>query len=513
MTRPAIRRALTFCLALAACRGDGEGEAGDPSLVDTESGAVKGRIDAGVRSFLGVPYAAPPVGPLRFRPPEPHPGWEGPRDALAFGPGCPQLAEGSQEYVGDEDCLTLNVWAPDDDAVHPVMVWFHGGGFVRGASDEPQFDGAALARSQGVVVVTLNYRLGALGYLATPELAAEGASGNFGLRDQIAALEWVKSNIAGFGGDPGRVTIFGESAGGSSVACVLGSPRADGLYHAAIVQSGGDARTLPALGDPDPARDPEALGAEVVSAVGCDVAEDPLACLRVVSAEALVSAVGEFDLLDPAAIGPVVDGDLLPDQPLARVAAGESPEVPLLVGANAQEFGPLPAVLPVPDAAAYQVILTLLFPEAAAELLALYPPEEFGGPAQALAALLGEKTFVCPALAFADAAPARAWFYLFAHTLPGEASAQGSFHALEVPYVFGNLDALPFDVASTEADAQVSAAMQDAWGRFAREGAPGEDWPAWAEGMAALEFSTTPAPATSIDEGRCAELAALGVIP
>ncbi|MCY0990524.1 carboxylesterase family protein [Nannocystis sp. ILAH1] len=495
--------------ALVGC-GGGEEPAGDPSLVDTEAGAVQGRVQDGVRSFLGIPYAAPPVGPLRFEPPAPHPGWDGPREALEFGPGCPQIVDGVAS--GEEDCLTLNVWAPDDDgAAHPVMVWIHGGGFVGGAASEPLYAGATLAREQGVVVVSLNYRLGALGWLAAPELAHAGASGNFGLRDQIAALGWVKANIAGFGGDPGRVTLFGESAGGSSVTCLLGSPAADGLYHAAIVQSGGDPSSLPMLGDPD--RDPAAAGAEIVAAVGCAGEADPLACLRAVPADALVAAVGEFDLLEPVSIGPVVGDALLPEQPLTRIAAGDGPEVPLLVGANAQEFGPLPAVLPVADEAALKAILGLMFGELAEALLELYPPASFGGPGPALAALLGERTFVCPALALAAAAPQPSWSYLFAHTLAGEAGAFGSFHALEVPYVFGNLDALPEGVAPTAADEQVSAFMRDAWGRFAREGSPGDDWPAHAGGGAVMQVSTSPAATADVDAGRCAELAALGLTP
>jgi para-nitrobenzyl esterase len=496
---------LMLCFTLAGC-GGGEEPADDPTLVNTEAGAVKGRVEAGVRMFLNIPYAAPPVGELRFGPPAPHPGWDEPREALEFGPGCPQIAEGAQEPSGDEDCLTLNVWAPDDDASHPVMVWFHGGGFVRGASSEPQFAGATLAREQGVVVVSLNYRLGALGWLAAP-----GVSGNFGLRDQIAALAWVKANIAGFGGDPGRVTLFGESAGGSSVTCLLGSPAADGLYHAAIVQSGGDASSLPALGDPD--GDPEVAGAEIVAAVGCGGVPDPLACLRDVPADALVAAAGEFDLLAPVSVGPVVGDELLPEQPFARISAGAAPEVPLLVGANAQEFGPLPELLPVADEAALKAILGLLFGELADALSKLYPPASFGGPGQALAALLGERTFVCPALALAAAAPQPSWSYLFAHTLAGEAGVHGSFHALEVPYVFGNLDALPQGVAPTAADEQVSAFMRDAWGRFAREGSPGEAWPVHAEGGAVMQISTSPAATSDVDAGRCAELAALGLVP
>lgn len=501
---------LMLCFALAACGGD-EAPERDPSQVATEFGVVKGRVEDGVRSFLGIPYAAPPVGELRFGPPAPHPGWDEPREALQFGPGCPQIAEGAQDPSGDEDCLTLNVWVPDDDASHPVMVWFHGGGFVRGSSCEPQFDGATLARSQGVVVVTLNYRLGALGWLAAPELATAGSSGNFGLRDQIAALAWVKANIASFGGDPARVTLFGESAGGSSVACLLGSPAADGLYHAAIVQSGGDPSSLPAPGDPD--HDPEIAGAEIVAAVGCAGVVDPLACLRETPADALVAVAGESDLLTPVSLGPVVDGELLPEQPFARIAAGAAPDVPLLVGANAQEFGPLPEVLPVADEAALAAILGLLFGELADALLELYPPASFGGPGQALAALLGERTFVCPALALAEAAPQPTWSYLFAHTLSGEAAVHGSFHALEVPYVFGNLDALPQGVAATAADEQVSAAVCDAWGQFAREGSPGADWPVHAKSGAVMQIATTWATTADVDAGRCAELAALGLVP
>lgn len=487
--------------------GETDGD-GDPAQANTNAGPVQGQVIDGLRTFLGIPYVAPPVGSLRLSPPEPHPGWASPWPALELGPECPQILLGTEIYAGDEDCLTLNVWAPEDGEDHAVMVWIHGGGFLHGSSREAQFDGAMLAKTQGVVVVTFNYRLGMLGYLATPELLAEGdgTTGNFGLRDQIAALAWVQDNIAEFGGDPGRVTIFGESAGGASVGALLGSPQADGLYQGAIIQSGGNAQTLPALGDPQ--TDPLVLGEELTVAVGCDVAE-PLACLREVSPEELVEATGPLDALGPLEPGLIVDGVLLPTSPFERIASGQAPAASIFMGFNADEVGILSLALPIPDDLTYQLVLAELFPEVVAELLALYPSDQFDGPGRALSTLLSEVSFVCPALALADAAPSPVYSYVFAHTLSGDASEYGSFHGLEAPYVFGNLNALPFDAEPTAQDEQVSALMRDTWGHFAREGTPSPTWPVWAEGQVALELTTSTAELTDIDQGRCAELLAL----
>lgn len=496
----------------AADESTGEPGVPDPSQANTGAGPLHGEVVDGLRRFLGIPYAAAPTGSRRWLPPEPHPGWDSPRPALELGPACPQRDQYTDAYIGQEDCLTLNVWAPEDGEGHAVMVWIHGGGFLHGSSNQPEFDGATLAKTQGVVVVTLNYRLGMLGYLATPELQAEDGetTGNFGLRDQIAALRWVEANIAEFGGDPGRVTIFGESAGGASVTALLGSPQADGLYHGAIVQSGGESRILPTLGDPQ--TDPRVLGSALTAAVGCDAAADPVACLREVAAEDLVAAVGPVDPLGSLEPGVIVDGAVLPVAPYERIASGQAPAVPIFIGFNADEFGPLSLVLPIPDEATYEIVLGQLFPELAPELLEIYPAGAFDDPGRALSTLLAEQTFVCPALALADAGPSPLYAYVFAHTLAGEEGTYGSFHALEVPYVFGNLDALPFDAEPSEDDQVVSALMRDIWGHFAREGTPGPDWPIWADARVALELTMNSAPITDFDEGRCAQLAALGAV-
>ncbi|MEM9461347.1 MAG: carboxylesterase family protein [Myxococcota bacterium] len=490
----------------------GDPDPDDPSRANTDAGPLTGQVIDGIRTFLGIPYVAPPLDSLRFSPPQPHPGWDEPRPALEFGPACPQLDMDTDVYFGQEDCLTLNVWAPEQGQGRAVMVWIHGGGFLHGASDIPQYDGATLAKTQDVVVVSFNYRLGALGYLASPELLAEGGgtTGNFGLRDQIAALEWVQANITQFGGDPQRVTVFGESAGGASVGALLGSPQADGLYQGAIIQSAGESRLWPTLGDPQ--SDPLAFGSALTAAVGCDGVADPVACLREVSPEDLVTATGPLDPLGPLEPGVIIDGELVPTSPYERISSGQAPAASLFIGFNADEFGPLSLVLPIPDEATYQLVLGQMFPEVVPELLALYPPAAFGDPARALSTLLSETTFVCPSLALTDAAPSPVYSYVFAHTLPGEASEYGAFHSLEAPYVFGNLDALPFDTEPTEDDEVVSALLRDAWGHFAREGTPGPSWPAWNEGQVAIELTTTPSEITDVDQGRCAQLSALGVI-
>lgn len=316
-------------------------------LVVTERGPVRGVDEGDTWSWKGIPYAAPPVGQLRWRPPEPPACWSGVLDADAFGPKCLQRGENG-EVVGAEDCLTLNVWAPKGDAPEggwPVMVFVHGGGNVQGSSSEtvpggaPLYDGRFLAQREGVVVVTLNYRLGALGFLAHEALSAEssdGGSGNYGLMDQIAALEWVRDNVAGFGGDPTRVMLFGESASGVDALALLASPLAEGLFRAVLVQSGG-ARGLPL-------DEAEAEGAERVAETSCGDAEDVLACLRDLDGSTIVETmpgvvgIGELELgAGSRVFGPVVDGRVLEQPPLQAVEAGAHHAVPFVVGTNLDE--------------------------------------------------------------------------------------------------------------------------------------------------------------------------------
>ncbi|NVB41733.1 carboxylesterase family protein [Pseudenhygromyxa sp. WMMC2535] len=512
-----ISQTVVFSAAILSATGcAGDGQDSEPELAETASGPVRGEVIDGVRTFLGIPYAAAPVGALRFAPTEAHPGWSDPLVAKTFASVCPQLdTSGDTEvFVGDEDCLYLNVWAPEGGEDLPVMVWIHGGAFLIGAGSDPIYDGATLAKTQDVVVVTINYRLGSLGFLATPELLAESGTGNFGMLDQIAALEWVQANIAAFGGDPGRVTIAGQSAGGESVLNLLGSPRADGLYQGAIIQSGGDARDRVSPGDANPDMDPLALGADLLETLGCGAAEEPLACLRGVTSEAIISAQGAIaGLGDLSAGGPFLDGELIPEQPFERIANGESPAVPLMIGFTAEEAGTLPEYIPIESEAVYAVLLEAIYPGLSEAIMAIYSVEEFGDPSRAMAALLGDQTFVCGALAMADAAPAPRYVYRFSHTLTGEGGQYGAFHAIELPYEFGNLDTLAYDAEATADDEAVSAVMLDAWGRFVREGAPGEDWAPWSAGQGALDIQVAPAMTTDLGQDRCAQLSELGVVP
>jgi para-nitrobenzyl esterase len=312
-------------------------------VVTTASGPVRGTREGASRAWKGIPYAAPPLGSLRFRAPQPPAAWSEVRDATAFGSGCVATSVdlqsgGNQVIGGDEDCLTLNVWAPSQPpaAPAPVLVFIHGGFYQQGSSadtfgDVPSYDGAYLTSHQPVVVVTINYRLGALGFLASAALAAadpDHRAGNYGLLDQIAALRWVSANIAAFGGDPARFLVFGQSAGGLSVCNLLASPLAAGLFSRALIESGGCYAY--------PRATALLVGARVVRAVGCQGAADVPACLRAVPAALVATAVAPYSWAYEFA--PSVDPGVL-EQPMAVLAAGRSNPVPVVIGTNANELG------------------------------------------------------------------------------------------------------------------------------------------------------------------------------
>ena len=482
---------MTTVLAAVALLGCGGGDASPPDAaqpdaagpctplagapaerVATTSGTLVGARDAGTWVYLGVPFAAAPVGELRFRAPEPA-ACAGDLDATELGPRCPQLEDGA--YLGDEDCLQLNVWAPAQGAgPRPVMVWLHGGGNSVGSAADPLYDGRRLAEAGDAVVVTTNYRLGQLGFLAHADLDA--GSGNFGLLDQIAALRWVRDNIAAFGGDPGTVTIFGESAGGRDVCTLLAATGADGLFHRAIVQSGA-CKFLPDRAEA------EAQGALVAEAAGC--AADAVACLRAMTAEELVRTLPG----DPGALGsspyqPTIDGDVLTEQPSAAMAGGRHHPVPFLVGANADETG---VVAPaVPSVSAYETLVRTQFGTTLGDLvLAQYPAADYPSPRAAYVRLTTDARFVCPSREMARAAdlgqsePVYRYFFQYRDPSP-----LGAVHGLDVPFVWGTFDAIdtptgPYQPTAT--DLAVSAAMQQAWTGFARDGAPpaATGWPVW----------------------------------
>lgn len=469
------------------------------SAIETAAGTLEGVSEAGARVFRGVPYAAPPVGRLRFRPPAPPERWAGVRAAAGFGPIAPQPPSALGSSFGapprphSEDCLTLNVWTPAPGGRRPVLVWIHGGGFETGSGSEPMYDGASLALRGDVVVVTLNYRLGALGFLAHPGLAdpESGAVGNWGLLDQIAGLEWVRDNISAFGGDPDDVTIFGESAGGVSVGVLVASPRASGLFRRAVVQSGA----------PWPVPFDQGLEATGVlcDALGLDAGD--VAKLRDVPVERLQEMQprwAEVCRRGRLAVRPTIDGGVIPDDPLVTLAAGVSRGVDLMVGTNRDEIQLFaladPGQRDLDEAAILRRLERSLGSAARARTtLEVYRTArvaraESVTPTSLWCAIETDRLIRAPLLRFADAhhaAGGRAHAYLFDWESPMLGGALGSCHALEVPFVFGTLERRGIrDFTGSGPEAQrLSARMQDAWLAFARTGSPGTpelgEWPTY----------------------------------
>jgi para-nitrobenzyl esterase len=439
------------------------------TTVRLDSGAVAGTAVDGVAAFKGIPYAAAPSGPLRWRPPQAPARWDGVREAKAFGDACPQPALG---MLGggrtSEDCLTLNVWTPAKTARErlPVMVWIHGGGFFLGTAGVAQYDGTKLA-ARGVVLVSVNYRLGPLGFLAHPELSKEaGRSGNYGLLDQIAALEWVQRNIAAFGGDPKRVTIFGESAGGSSVLLLMVAPPAKGLFHGVIAQSPavyGSIRYLREM----------RYALESAEAVGGKFGD--LAALRAADASDLVKKAGftaDFIFSDNASnFWPIVDGHVLPDDPALLFSSGRFPRIPLMVGVCADEGALFVAAAGKIQADRLRRRARTLWSGDVERLSKLYPMATDEQAADSARRMFGASFFLHGARSVARDVSVRGapvYFYRFAPAKPfGMFGNLGATHATEIPYVFGN-----FTGAPPERDLDLSRAMIDAWTQFAKTGDP-----------------------------------------
>ncbi len=471
---------------------------GDPGPeVMTTGGPVEGITGSSGHAFYGIPYAAPPIGDLRFRPPEPATPWTEPLDATAPRSHCPQRPSGLLNPRGDatEGCLELDVYTPDLEPAEPlpVMVFIHGGAFVFGSSNDPIWDAARLA-SQGAVVVSVSYRLGIAGFLAHPALDAEadGSSGMYGILDQQAALRWVRDNAAAFGGDPERVTIFGESAGAISVCVHYFAPGSAGLFHRAISQSGscldGPGWGL-GVADGAAAR---ARGLETAATLGCPgEAAAAAACLRGLSIDALLDAQAALGdgAADPVygvlAIGPHVDGTVLPDRPSALLASGAHADVPYILGTNADEWTLFSDDALVPDEASYEAEVRRQFGDRADALLALYPASGYATPLAAYDALMRDQAFVCPTRAtlrgLTSAGVTTRTYQVRQSNAVVEAMGWGAAHAVELLYVFGNFE-LPFARPSA-AERNVQAAMQGYWTRFAATGDPNgagaPDWPAF----------------------------------
>lgn len=441
-----------------------------PLLVETKYGPVRGRQEGPVHVWRGLPYAQAPVGEGRFRAPQPPQPWNEVRGATTFGAVAPQLSVGlesrfnvrpgaAQLPAQSEDCLFLNVWAPAAPGKYPVMVWVHGGSFVTGSGSMPLYDGARFAAQGEVVVVTLNYRLGVLGFLHLADLG-QGFDNNLGLLDQVAALVWVRDNIAAFGGDPGRVTIFGESAGAMSIAALLGMPAAEGLFQAAILQSGA-VRAQP----------PERAKAVVQGMLRELGVGDP-AALRTLPVEALLQAAQRLlrTFQGGLPFQPVLDGATLPANPLETLAAGTWAGVPLLLGTNHDEGN-----LFVPPDATGQHLERLLTPytgpEQALALASGYPATPAGH-----SALLTDMVFWLPALQVAERQLPHApiWMYRFDWSVPSGQPVPGAFHALELAFVWDALDlpAAQIFLSNAPAPQPLAEAMHRAWLAFAHHHAP-----------------------------------------
>ncbi len=472
-------------------------------LVDAPAGPVRGADDHGISVFKGIPYAQAPVGDLRWKPPVAVPKWNGERPATDFGPACvqpqggpPNVYSAADKMPVSEDCLSLNVWQPTGARKAPVLVWIHGGALVGGSSREPMYDGRQLA-DRGVVVVSINYRLGVLGWLAHPALSAEtteGISGNYGLLDQIAALRWVKANIAAFGGDPGNVTVAGESAGGLSVMYLMASPAARGLFNRAIAQSAYMIST--------PELSKGAFGAPAAEAVGQFVAKSldvpDIASLRAVDAQELTDRAAKLGF---APFG-TVDGALLPRQLVDTFERGEQARVPLLAGFNQGEIRSLMALAPKPpgNADEYEAQIRERYGDLADEFLRLYPASDFRESIIAASrdALYGWTAERLVRNQTAIGQPS--FLYLFDHGYPAmDEAGLHAFHASELPYVFGTpartTPRWP-RVPDTARERALSDAMIDYWTTFARSGAPvarkSPAWPAYGEAGHFMWFADEP---------------------
>ncbi len=481
----------------------------------TDTGPVRGALSGGIDRWLGIPYAAAPVGDLRFRPPQRATRWTGVRDATQFANHCPQIAGPFGLASTTEDCLYLNVFTPargtdalPEDELLPVMFWIHGGALRVGESDG--YDPTRLVQ-QGVVVVTINYRLGVLGFLAHPALTAESTdhvSGNYGILDQQAALRWVQRNIASFGGDPSRVTIFGESAGGLSVHTHLASPLSRGLFQGAIVESGAYALSqLPLASD-------EAQGVTTAAAAGC--AAQTAACLRGASVETLLEA---YETTHPQTTIPTVDGKVLTQSVGAAFTSGQFNQVPVMEGSNHDEWrlfvplefdfvtGPVTAAGYIPAIAA-----TLGVPLSTASFLAsFYPLAAYASPDIALSALGTDALFACnsrkSARLISQFVPTYAYEFNDPNApqrfLPPASMPYASAHASEIQYIF---DLPPTDLvqnppALTASQQQLAAAMVAYWTNFAKTGSPNwlgsPVWPAYTRTGDQIQSLAPPTPSTT----------------
>lgn len=514
-----------FALLLAIRHSLPGGAAGDSVVVTTQQGRLRGSLNPdGSALFLGIPYAAPPVGGLRWKAPQPPVNWTGIRDATAFGPSCMQINWGWNAAAAknmSEDCLYLNIVTPSLDPAHPlpVLFWMHGGANYNG-SGSSQVRGETLTR-HGLVLVTINYRLGVFGFLALPELAGESAhhsSGNYGLLDQIAALRWVQKNIAHFGGDPRKVTIGGQSAGAIDTGMLLASPEGKGLFAGAISESGGAISPVPVLPS---LHEAEARGKAFAASAGAPAGHRQIAALRAMPARRILEAGRRFTAPDkegvPTRSGPSldVDGWVLPEQPAALVREGAVNHVPYLIGSNVQEFSFTRSSVVRPGsepAGALRKRIRQDFGRQAPAAIAFYGLDRSDRPpADPLLGTVGTQLmtdiyFRCPAVIASGWLAAKGltvWEYRFERPLPGFASTR---HSGELPYVFGSAQkpgAKVMGATFGPQDARISRQMQGYWTNFIKTGDPNgpglPQWPRYTRAAAGvLRFTSHgPVPARS----------------
>ncbi len=483
------------------------------AVVETTGGDVRGAAEDGLDIFKGIPFAAAPVGDLRFRPPQPLSPWPGVRDATEFGPipvgtrGELHDRFGLEQREMSEDCLSLNIWTPGcDDSRRPVMVWIFGGAFSTGSSTKPGEDGASFARTGDVVVVSINYRVGALGFLHVD------GNGNNGLLDQVAALEWVRDNIAAFGGDPGNVTVFGCSAGGISIGTLMGMPAARGLFTKAILESG--AYHAP------PSEVAEGVASTFIASLGIEPGPGALDRLRALPAAAILDAQSTFlqgSLGARMPFSPVVDGVVLPASPIERIAQGSAAGVAVLIGTTRDEAQVFTVLRQLDDTLDDAELVTRLGRmsgrsldrERVAELVASYRSRRPGVPAaHVLVELQGDEVFWVPSIRLAERQSVRGddvFMYRFDH-----ASALGAHHGLEVPFVFNNIDDPRLSVLVgevTDGMRTLARRMHEAWFTFARTGRPAADglpdWPNYETGRrATMVLDVDPPGPAVIDDPR-----------
>ena len=479
-------------------------------IVVTGSGKLRGvdEPETGACAWRGIPFAAPPIGDFRWKPPQPAKPWKGIRDADLWGPRCVQKGGLLMDLMGpdpsgrmSEDCLYLNVWRPTKKGTYPVIVYFHGGGLGLGSANTPIWWGDRLASEQDIVVVTAAYRLNVFGFLALPALRDEDADrgvGGYGTLDQVTALRWFRDNIEAFGGDPGNVTIFGTSGGGWSVCTLMATPLAEGLFHQTVMASGGCGRA----GTVEQGFE---RGRAFAKKAGCGSSD--LECLRGLDADEVMGAIYPYPTWTYFSIGPHVDGHLLSATPLEMIRSGGFNRVPFLAGTNRNEMslqlagarGDLASTPPEAYGPALRTFMPLS-KEAAAELQALYPLASFGGsPMKAYQMMVSDLSFICPTLdalvAVSDqGVPAYGYRFDFQDVMGG--ARFGVMHGMDIPFVFDSFDRAVtrflYNKSQTAKARKLGKLMQAYWAAFARTGAPGDGgitpWPPFSKASPMIQL-------------------------